>query len=846
MRRITIILISIAVMAFVSACNMNLTVEGPGKGFVRKTIHLSASEIITSKAIFGEKEDTAYPMLWQEGDVVYVSVNGAAACSKELAADDIKAGGRAADFGLLELDLPKEGAITIKVTTNTNDAGTSATIKYSPSAGRYQEPQETSCDPSCVVLFATASYDSAGSVPETLDLRFSHTTAYGLMSISGITLGGGETIKFVELQSMSTAVKIAGDVTLDDKGSLSGAGYTSMTLKGIEDLGKPIWFAIAPAVFESANALAIHVVTTADNHYEKILDCSTNNLEFQAGHVSKFGVDFSGISSAPRQVKTARDLVLLKNALNNSDYGYWVNSDDEIMLANDIDYNNDAVSGNKTTLPAGVTFNGQNHAIQNATISATIFKTVAGTVKNLSIEGGTGSTNLFETVSGELDHITISDLSTTKPLINSVSGIVDHLTISEFSPTASLIASVESGGEVDNLSLEGGEGSSILFTTVSGKLDYITISDFTTTAPLINTVESTGIVDHLTVDDESSYNCSWNSKNMALVTFYNHGIIQNSEVSASITLADPNTTSFFFGVFCPHCTDGQFIKCINKSNISCSNSHYTRNSGIGGIVGLINSSQNNSVKILKECRNEGNISLTIGAGTGYSRVCCVGGIAGGNYKGQYEALPWKDASMPSNGVIYKCQNSGIVTLTWNGSYSNATDDDKGSQGASAGGIVGATVNDVVECTNIGSVVVNCNVGGAETTAAPKIGGIVGCAHNRVVDCINGDSTNSSKGSIEVNGRVRNISSKLYNGTGPIQYPCIGGVAGAVGCNDAANSIAAGSEISGCTNYAASITDNSSVTAGGTKYVGSVCGWTVASNSNNTDEGNTELPILNPQ
>ncbi|MBR3075830.1 MAG: hypothetical protein IKH11_08800, partial [Bacteroidales bacterium] len=124
--------------------------------------------------------------------------------------------------------------------------------------------------------------------------------------------------------------------------------------------------------------------------------------------------------------------------------------------------------------------------------------------------------------------------------------------------------------------------------------------------------------------------------------------------------------------------------------------------------------------------------------------------------------------------------------------------------------------------------------------------VVGCAHNRVIDCTNGDSADSSKGAIEVNGRVRNISSALYCGTGPINFPCIGGVAGAVGCDTAANSITAGSEISGCTNYSASITNNATVTAGGTKYVASVCGWTVASNSNNTDSGSTGLEVLNPQ
>ncbi|MBO4670852.1 MAG: hypothetical protein J5640_03305 [Bacteroidales bacterium] len=757
MRRITVILMSIAALAFASSCNKNINPETPGDGLVYKTIHLSASEVLTNKAAFGEKDNGSYPLLWSSGDKVIICVNNDPDLTQELSVTPLD-GGKSAEFGECTLALPASGEITIRVTTNTTTAsgGTAATVKYSPDMDKSQAPQAASCDPESIILFAKETYASAAVVPGNIALSFSHATAYGLMTISGIDLGG-ETVKFVEIQAMSPDIKIAGNVTLDGDGILSSGSHTSLTMRGITDLSSPIWFAIAPSELNTASALAIHVVTSGDRHFEKILDCSSNPLKFQAGRISKFGVNFSGISSAPRQVKTARDFVLLKNAINNDDYSYWLNGSSDIMLANDIDYAGASFAGT-ASLPAGVTFNGQNHAIKNAIISATIFKTVDGTVKDLKVQNCTFEIALF------------------------------------------------------------------------------------------NSISSTGIVDGFIVDG-GSYTCKWSSNNMGIVTSTNNGIIKNSEVSSTITIEDPDRTSFFFGVFCPKCTDGQFINCVNKSDVSCSNSHYTRNSGIGGIVGLINSTQSNSVNILDECRNEGNISLTIGAGTAYSRVCCVGGIAGGNYKGGYDAAPWKEASMPSTGLIYKCKNEGAITLNWNSTYKNAGSDTEGSQGASAGGIIGATVNDIVECINVGAIVANFNVGqtgSTETTAAPKVGGIVGCAHNRVVDCINGDSADSSKGAIEVNGRVRNINSAIYNGTGPISFPCIGGVAGAVGCNDAANSTAAGSEISGCKNYSASITDNSTVTAGTNKYVGSVCGWTVASNSNNADLGGTSWPVLNPQ
>ena len=756
MRRITVILMSIAALALASSCNKILNPESTPDGYIRKTIHLSANEILTDKAAFGDITSEGYPMFWQTGDEVVLSVNGDPDLTQTLTVTPTN-GGATADFGEVTVTLPAEGAVEIFVSTNTTieSAGRTGLIKHSPTAADSQKPEAASCDPSSILLYAKKSYASAADVPvDNIKLDFKHSTAYGKMTINGITLNGGETVKFVEIQTPKDQ-NIGGTVTIGDDGSLSGGSVPSIILRNISDFSAPIWFAIAPTVLNSSSALMVHIVTSADRHFEKTLNCSSNPLEFNAGRVSKFAVNFSGISAAPRQVKTVRDLVLLKNAFNNSDYDYWLTSN-EVLLANDLEYGGASVTGNATDVPAGITFNGQGFAIKDAVIGATIFRKIYGTVKNLKVQNCTSEIALF------------------------------------------------------------------------------------------NAIESTGTLEGLIVDANTSYNCTWSANNMALVATTNNGIIKDSEVSASITLEDPARTAFNFGVFCPKCTDGRFVNCVNRSDVTCSNSHYSRGCGLGGIVGIISSTQTNSVNILEECKNYGNITLTVNPGTAFSRISCVGGIAGGNYTGGYDAAPWKEASMPSKGIIYKCKNEGNITLNWTAAYSNASSDSNGSQGASIGGIIGATINDVVECSNVGKIVANFNVGAETTTACPKIGGVVGCAHNRVIDCTNGDSADSSKGAIEVNGRVRNISSALYCGTGPINFPCIGGVAGAVGCDTAANSITAGSEISGCTNYSASITNNATVTAGGTKYVASVCGWTVASNSNNTDSGSTGLEVLNPQ
>ena len=762
MKRITIILMSIAALAIASSCNKNINPEAPGDGLVYKTIHLSASEILTNKAAFGEKEGKSYPLLWSSGDKVIISVNNDPDLTQELSVTPTD-GGKSAEFGACTLALPASGEITIRVTTNTTIAsgGTAATVKHSPNVDESQVPQAASCDPESIILFAKETYASKDDVPGDIALSFSHATAYGLMTISGIDLGG-ETVKFVELQAMSPDIKIAGNVTVDGDGVLSTGSHTSLTMRGISDLSSPIWFAIAPSELSGPSALAIHVVTSADRHFEKILDCSSKPLIFQAGHISKFGVNFSGIASTARQVKTARDFVLLKNAINNDDYGYWLNGDSEVMLANDIDYAGASFTGT-SILPAGVTFNGQNHAIIDAKLTAVVFSTVNGTVKNLKIQSCTSSRALF------------------------------------------------------------------------------------------NSVASTGVLDNLTIDNNTTYTCPWSSNNMGFVTLENHGLIENCEVAATINAGDPERAAFNFGVFCPKCTDGRFVNCVNKSDVTIATSTRANGCSLGGIVGVIESTQENSINILDECDNQGNLTLTLNIpSSSFHRICCIGGIAGGDYKGGTgNSGVWKDASYPSSGVIYKCTNSGAITMNY---YSTSSTANNGSVGISLGGVVGATINDISYCSNSGFVIANLNNDeNTNVTLAPKIGGVVGAAHGKVLNC-----DNESSAYIEINGKVAKAHNALYNGTGPVSNPAFGGVAGCVGCGGSAstnldgaatNSNTAGSAIQDCKNKSANIINNTTYTPNSDysdSFLGSVCGWTKAANSGNADLAGTGLPVLNPQ
>lgn len=783
MRRITVILMSIAALALASSCNKNLNTDGAAPdGYIRKTVHISASELLSGKAAFGDMTSEGYAMLWQSGDKVVVSVNGNPDLTQTLDVTPI-GDGSTADFGDITLSLP-EGAIEIFISTNTTEAsaGRKGLIKHSPNAEESQKTETASCDPQSILLYAKKSYASAADVPDNIKVDFAHSTAYGRMTIGGISLNVGETVKFVEIQTPK-GQNIGGNFNIEDNGSLTGGSQPSIIIRNITNFDNPVWFAIAPTVLNTEAAITVHVVTSENRHFEKTLNCSSKALEFKAGRVSKFTVDFGGIVSAPRQVKTVRDLVLLKNTINNDtaleerhELGSWLNNDNEILLANDLEYGGDEVKGNGTDIPEGVIFNGQNHAIKNAVISASIFRNVLGTVQNLKIEGGSNSLYLFDTVSGTVKDIEITGLTSTTPLITTNSGTIDGLTI----------------------------------------------------------------------DETSSYTCTWTQQDMGFVTLENTGVIENSEVSAAITVEDPERAVYNFGVFCPKCISGRFVKCVNKSNVTIATStnvgKSTSGCSLGGIVGIIESTQSNNVNILDQCDNKGNITLTLNLpASDYHRICCVGGIAGGDYKGGTSGASgvWKTAEYPSTGVIYKCTNYGTITLNYDSIWSNPESNATGSVGMTLGGVIGATINDLSYCSNKGSVIGNFNVGNSNYAGAPKVGGVVGAAHGKVSHC-----DNESEAVVEINGRVRNVSSKLYSGTGPVCHPAFGGVAGCVGSNEAANS--ADSEINDCTNKSPNVTNNATKNNSTTIYLASVCGWTVAYNSDNHDDGNTGLPVINPE
>ena len=117
MKRITIILMSIAALALASSCNKILNPESTHDGYIRKTIHLTANEMLTDKAAFGDITSEGYPMFWQTGDEVVLSVNGDPDLTQTLTVTPTN-GGATADFGKVTVTLPAKGSVEIFVSTN--------------------------------------------------------------------------------------------------------------------------------------------------------------------------------------------------------------------------------------------------------------------------------------------------------------------------------------------------------------------------------------------------------------------------------------------------------------------------------------------------------------------------------------------------------------------------------------------------------------------------------------------------------------------------------------------------------------------------------------------------------
>lgn len=292
-----------SLMAIVS-CNKEIDVENEAvdnssKDVITLTVNAGAPE---TKAVFQDKVGDSYPIKWNAtGEVirlaeVYTPGEG----------DPVVAAFPSTSYELSNSDATAKFSVdlTEKTLAGTYDyraiypstAYTDVVPAYSDVSvvvPGTQTPTATSPDPAAIVLYAGVAGLTAQPTT-TLDLDFTHITAYGKMTIlnAGDAIGGGETI-----QSVSVSVPAGGVYYYWSNGNTNSvnATKTSEVVINTDNLDTSgdftAWFACKPYSLAIGDVLTVKITTDVATYVRPII--LTKALSFTSGQVSKFSVNMT-------------------------------------------------------------------------------------------------------------------------------------------------------------------------------------------------------------------------------------------------------------------------------------------------------------------------------------------------------------------------------------------------------------------------------------------------------------------------------------------------------------------------------------------------------------------------
>lgn len=290
----------VAVAAIASACQKQDEVGIEGAAF--NTVQFIATED-AGRTAFGEPVENTYPVLWQEEDMVTVSLN----MYDRAAATAVVPNGKSASFAVAydeEAAAAADEKTFYAVVPNT---GVSGYYNNGNSDPRFiiklladQTPLPNSCDPKVQILYAqSATYTT---IPEQVEMSFKHWCAYGCMTIKN--LNTTEKIAKVQLTvdsylAGSTYWRPTAEKEVDRLYNIGGSPAPKTPEKTItlntSSVENPLWFAALP-VDLSGKELSIRVVLENGDVIKKNITFKNGDGNFQAGRIAKFSVDFAGIT----------------------------------------------------------------------------------------------------------------------------------------------------------------------------------------------------------------------------------------------------------------------------------------------------------------------------------------------------------------------------------------------------------------------------------------------------------------------------------------------------------------------------------------------------------------------
>ena len=250
----------------------------------RKTVRFRAGTADTRTA-FAEAVNGVYRTLWTQNDSdVLLSLNYGKA---ETSAVTPSADGSTASF---EASFDASAATSPYTFYAVSPASAARAISRSRSAwsvyiAAEQTPSALSVDEGAQLLVAKSA--ATATLPEEVDLHFSHLTAYGRITLKNLELGEAKVFK----ADLIFDTPVVGEFYWGEDGTLTSNG-ASHTITLNTDASGDLWFACAP-VSVGNTGLTLDLYTDQGNLRKEIT--FQEGRSFASGKVARFSVDMAGI-----------------------------------------------------------------------------------------------------------------------------------------------------------------------------------------------------------------------------------------------------------------------------------------------------------------------------------------------------------------------------------------------------------------------------------------------------------------------------------------------------------------------------------------------------------------------
>lgn len=322
----SLMLIAAAAMTFASCQKEEkVSVNGDKDG---KMVNFT-SVIDGTKTAFGEQVDSKYPTLWtgdEKVGVVYADAD--ITYDKDKESDNVvgvKGSGATTTFSAT-LAKPSSATGTIYVFApwyygSYSDAAAGGFTRYAGKSNNAnvvipttQVSTPTSCDPRAQLL--VAKYDFTNGVEDNVNVDFTHATAYGKVTISGV-VAKIKTVK-IDFGQNVTGTGVYYYTADNEKygnkaGELKAGDKYNNTYVELDNSSygcdKTFWFGI-PATSCEGKTVVVTVTDENDKVYSKVIDSESSTgkyLTFEQGKVSAFTVNVTA-ASEEKQYITIKDL----------------------------------------------------------------------------------------------------------------------------------------------------------------------------------------------------------------------------------------------------------------------------------------------------------------------------------------------------------------------------------------------------------------------------------------------------------------------------------------------------------------------------------------------------------